>query len=350
MKTRPTADEGEGDDSAEAGDNGDQDTYGGEQESEKTGTLDANGKLQIEVPTRVDSKKQDLVYRIEARVTDAGNREISGRGFALATYGSFFLTAAPTSYVYAKGDSATLNITAQNYDKQPVQTAFRVEMTAGPGARARAKPSPLRRARPTPAAKLKSSSGSLSRRIPRAGDRDHAGAARCGELRLSVGARPEPVVERPDRRAIQIVADKKTYQPGETAHVLIVTDKEPTSVLVTTEGNGLYTGQVIRSSGGSITVDVPIRPEYAPNVYIVATYIRNNKLYQGSKSLNVPPTGHHLNVELHSLEAAVSARRGSRLHHPGQRRRQRQARRAEFSLGVVDEAIYAISPDSTAAS
>ena len=81
-------------DSAEADDPEGDDTDGGEQASENSGTLDADGKLQITIPTKVDSKKQDLTYRIEARVTDAGNREIAGHGFALATYGSFFLTAA----------------------------------------------------------------------------------------------------------------------------------------------------------------------------------------------------------------------------------------------------------------
>ncbi len=84
-----------GDDSADSGDAEEDDSAGGDQEEEKSGVLDADGKLQITVPTKVDSKKQDLVYRIEARVTDAGNREIAGHGFALATYGSFFLTADP---------------------------------------------------------------------------------------------------------------------------------------------------------------------------------------------------------------------------------------------------------------
>jgi uncharacterized protein YfaS (alpha-2-macroglobulin family) len=119
----------EGDSSAaDADDAGDDDTDGGEQASETSGTLDADGKLQITIPTKVDSKKQDLSYRIEARVTDAGNREIAGHGFALATYGSFFLTAAPDSYVYTKGSTATITIAAQDYDKKPVQTTFRVEM------------------------------------------------------------------------------------------------------------------------------------------------------------------------------------------------------------------------------
>ena len=144
---------------------------------------------------------------------------------------------------------------------------------------------------------------------------------------------------------VQIVADKKSYVPGDTAHVLIVTGKEPASVLVTAEGNGLYSAQVVKSSGGSITVDVPIKPEYAPNFYVSATFIRGNKFYQGNKSLSVPPTQHELKVELkpskpqyqpgdpgaYTITATDSSGKGVA---------------AEFSLGVVDEAIYAIQPET----
>ena len=106
--------------------------------------------------------------------------------------------------------------------------------------------------------------------------------------------------------------------------MLIVTGKEPASVLVTAEGNGLYTGQVIKSNGGSVAVDVPIRPEYAPNFYVGAVFIRGNKFYEGSKSLSVPPTQHQLNVQLRAVEAAISAGRKRQLHHQG-KRLQRQA-------------------------
>ena len=144
---------------------------------------------------------------------------------------------------------------------------------------------------------------------------------------------------------MQIVADKKTYQPGDTAHVLIVTSKEPTSVLVTVEGNGLYSGQVIKSSGGSITVDVPIKPEYAPNFYVAAVFIRGNKLYQGSKSLTVPPMQHELNVQLlpskPQYQPGEAASYTIKATDSGGK-----PVAAEFSLGVVDEAIYAIKPET----
>jgi len=296
-----------GDDVADNSDNGDEgDTYGGDQEQEQSGSLDADGKLQITIPTKVDSKKQDLVYRIEARVTDAGNREIAGHGFALATYGSFFLTADPTSYVYSKGGTATINVTAQDYDKKPVQTAFRLEMNRW---------------------NWRTGAGAVV--TTSQGQTDASGKAQVkltipdsGEFRVRfVATTPEKRdVETTaylwapgessfwggtEEERIQIVADKKTYQPGDIAHVLVVTGNEPASVLVTAEGNGLYSGQVSKSSGGSIAVDVPIKPEYAPNFYVAAVFIRGNKMYEGSKSLNVPPTAHEMNVLLPVMDRIV---------------------------------------------
>ena len=128
--------------------------------------------------------------------------------------------------------------------------------------------------------------------------------------------------------------------------MLIVTGKEPASVLVTAEGNGLYSGQVIKSAGGSITVDVPVKPEYAPNFYVAAVFIRGNKLYQGSKSLTVPPTQHELKVQLlPSKPQYQPGEAGSYTIKATDSSGKPIA--AEFSLGVVDEAIYAIKPDAT---
>ena len=264
------------------------DTNGGEQEREMSGVLDADGKLQIEVPTRVDNNKQDLTYRIEARVTDAGNREIAGHGFALATYGSFFLSAEPDSFVYTKGSTATITITAQDYDKKPLQTAFRVEMNRWDW-RKGAGPSITTERGQTDA----NGKAQVKLTIPDSGEfrvRISATTPEKREVETTAylwAPGESPGGAGPRRNAFRLSRTRRRYQPGDTAHVLIVTGKEPASVLVTAEGNGLYSGQVIKSTGGSITVDVPIKPEYAPNFYVGAVFIRGNKLYQGSKSLTV---------------------------------------------------------------
>ena len=189
------------------------DTYGGEQETENSGTLDADGKLQITIPTRVNDKtKQDLTYRIEARVTDAGNREISGHGFALATYGSFYLTAQPNSYVYTKGGTAIINVTAQDYDKKPIATAFRAEISRWnwqkrSGELVSTSQGQTDAERQGAGAIHHSGRG----RIPRSRQRRHSRESRGGRHRLPVGSGRKPVVERhhagahSDRRRQEVV-------------------------------------------------------------------------------------------------------------------------------------------------
>ncbi len=55
----------------------------GDQVGETKAQLDADGKLAITLPTPVSEHKYDFVYRIEARVTDQANREITGRGHVI---------------------------------------------------------------------------------------------------------------------------------------------------------------------------------------------------------------------------------------------------------------------------
>ena len=173
----------------EAGNPGGDDTYGGEQESEKTGTLDADGKLQITIPTKVDSKKRDLTYRIEARVTDAGNREIAGHGFALATYGSFFLTAEPDSYVYTKGSTATITITAQDYDKKPVQTLFHVELNRWDWRKGAGQAVTTTQGQTDASGKAQvKAHHPRCRRVSRARDRDDSGESHSRNHRVPVGS------------------------------------------------------------------------------------------------------------------------------------------------------------------
>ena len=98
------------------------DTWGQTEQQEHSGMLDANGRLTVTLPTRVDDKHNDQDYRIEARVTDAANREVSGHTTVLATYGSFRVSAEPASYVYQAGQPVKVKVTAQDYDGKPVQT------------------------------------------------------------------------------------------------------------------------------------------------------------------------------------------------------------------------------------
>src|SRR5262249_3299900 len=67
--------------------------YGEEEALEGSARLDANGTAEISVPVALDEHGNDYSLRIEARVTDASSREVSGATVVNATYGAFLLAA-----------------------------------------------------------------------------------------------------------------------------------------------------------------------------------------------------------------------------------------------------------------
>jgi uncharacterized protein YfaS (alpha-2-macroglobulin family) len=125
-------DEGEEDENSEGGDaeaessDESEDAWAETEQEEHQGVLDANGRLSITVPTEIDSKRNDQDYRIEARVTDAAYREVSGHSTVLATYGSFRVSVEPTNYLFESRKPALVKVTAQDYDSKPVYTQVHV--------------------------------------------------------------------------------------------------------------------------------------------------------------------------------------------------------------------------------
>ena len=321
--------------------------YSGEQTEEQSGTLDQNGQLQITVPTQFNEDKHtDVTYRIEARVTDEGNREITGRNYVLATYASFQIGASPASYVYEVGGTAQLNVEARSYDGKPVQTAFHVDLETW-DYRSRSGESVFSTDGQTDA------NGNAEVRIPitKGGSMHATVTATTPEKRT---LKETAFIWVPDQNwywggaqeRIQIIPDQKSYKPGDTASVLIMAGPDPVNILVTAEGLGLLSRQVVKSNGGPVKVEIPIRMESAPNFYVSAAFLKDNKLHQGSKSINVPPDAYKLKVQLQPSKAQFQ---------PGEAASytllatdaQGKPAAAEFSLGVVDEAIYAIRPEGT---
>ena len=56
----------------------------------------------------------------------------------------------------------------------------------------------------------------------------------------------------------QIVADKKSYQVGDTAHLLLVTGLKESWAVVTAEGDSVQSRQLMHATGESFAFDVPI--------------------------------------------------------------------------------------------
>src|SRR5262249_22635587 len=88
-----------------------------------------------------------------------------------------------------------------------------------------------------------------------------------------------------ESQRVQIIPDKKSYKVGDVAHVMVMTNVPQAQILVTTEGRTIQTKQVVKANGPSVMVNVPIRPENQPNVFVSAAFVRDNTLFTGSKNL-----------------------------------------------------------------
>ncbi len=151
---------------------------------------------------------------------------------------------------------------------------------------------------------------------------------------------------RNDRKEIQIIPDKKTYRAGDTAKLLFITGQANTPLWVSVEGRDLRQYQLVRSAQTTAEFAIPVTADDEPGINVSAAFVRNGDLYSGAKYLKVPPAQHQLNVKLATDKPQ---------YQPGQTADYaievtgaggQPVPRAEFSLGVVDEAIYAIRRDT----
>ena len=333
-----------------AGDNAqDADDTGGDQLSDQEGKLDQDGRLTITFPTAMNEHKYDYRYRVEAHVTDDAGRDIMGHGGLLATYGSFVLKVSPDRYFYTPGSTAQLTVQARDYDNNPVQTRVHVELLPWD-----------RKARAYGDAKGGSDvdtgadgTAKAALIVPAAGSYRVRVTAKTPEGRVvedlasiwTNGGGFEDFYGDSARKTLQIVLDKKTYHPGETAQVLIMAGKPNTPVYVSLEGRDLVSYKLIRSQDSTAIFEVPITAANEPGIFVSAQFIRGGNLYRGNKYIKVPPVDHQMNVNITTDKPQYQPGQSAQYSISATAVDGKPVPLAEFSLGVVDEAIYAIRPD-----
>jgi uncharacterized protein YfaS (alpha-2-macroglobulin family) len=340
-----------GGDSAEGAEESD-DTYGATEQQEHEGVLDANGRLAVTLPTAIDAKHNDQDYRVEARVTDPANREVSGHSTVLATYGSFRVSAEPTSYVFKSGEPVRVKVMAQDYDNKPVQTPVHIAVNSEKW------DSTTHKRTETPVTSRDTATGAdgtVLVDLP-------VGSSGSGDFQVTASA------QTPENRTVEgrtfvwiwngagewynqnkqakIVADKKSYQVGDTAHLLLVTGLPEAWAVVTAEGESVQSRQLIHATSASFAFDIPITKLAQPNLIVDAVIVHDNQLITAQKSLRVP---------LVERTLTITATPSKQKYLPGEKGSfdvlavdyQSKPVEADLSFGEVDEALYSVRPDTS---
>jgi hypothetical protein len=350
-------DEDESDDTggseAEVGSDNTEDTEtAGDQteQQEHEAVLDANGRLAVTIPVAIDGKHNDQDYRIEARVTDAANREVAGHATVLATYGSFRVSVQPTSYVFQSGKPVRVKVTAQDYDNKPVQTTVHLKAVLkrwDSGARQWSES----QVQTTDSSTGPDGTALVDVQVSGNGSFEVVASAQTPESRTVEGRtwvwiwNGSGEFYAPNAQA-QIVADKKSYSVGDTAHLILVTGLAESWAVVTVEGDSVQSRQLMHATSASMAFDVPVTQKAQPNLVVDAVLVHDNQVITAQKSLKVPLVERTLTITVTPDKDKYLPEQKGRFDVYAADSKGKPVE-ADLSFGTVDEALYSVRPDSS---
>lgn len=177
---------------------------------------------------------------------------------------------------------------------------------------------------------------------------DVRGEGAVSQVLVWVGGAGSAPWPRLPNQQIRLEADRKEYAVGDTAQIFIPNPLKGTSqAWLSIERRGVITYRILSLAEGGETVDVAIEEMFAPNVFVSVTLIGVNEngkpdFRQGYLELKVKPEAFQLDVRLISPQDQFEPRQSVRMEL--QVRDQRgNPLQGEFSVAVVDKAIFALS-------
>lgn len=167
-----------------------------------------------------------------------------------------------------------------------------------------------------------------------------------------------------EQEKVTLIPDRQTYQPGDTAEILVQAPFYPAEGVLTLRRSGLVSSERFTMDGPSYTIRVPIEERYIPNVYVQVDLVgaaprADEMASKGDPSMAAPPqrpafaTG-SLNLPVPPMQRALSLEatpRETKLEPGGETVVDILLRDAygepvaggEVAVVVVDEAVLALT-------
>jgi uncharacterized protein YfaS (alpha-2-macroglobulin family) len=354
----PTAEEGEGSEYTD---------YGDEMVLEGDGKLDAQGRLDVDftAPQADPKETWDYTYRLQAEVTDAARRTMDASASFTGVRSNTVAYAYPERYVYSTGETARINVKANDREGRPVQTRVKLTFFERRWQKVIKKTEDGYEYPDYESKEKELSSAVVDTNAQGEGAADYAPPEPGSILiRTTVEENGKPVVMEAGylwvadstgrwtdvsyegEGEIKLVTDKKSYKPGETAKILAMLPKEKAHLLVTTELDGVLDVRQMDVEGRMATISLPIEPRFAPNVFLNVTYVRGGEMYTQDVEIVVPARDKMLSLEIIPNKKEFKPRETASYTVLARNADGSPAAGAEVSLGVVDESIYQIAPES----
>ncbi len=323
------------------------------------GLADDSGTFVISQPADITSEDRSQVFTLEAEVTDPAAQPVSGVASVLVHRGEFYIGVRPENYVAEAGTSTRFSVRTVDVAGNPVveDLTYTIEQVTWKRRKTEDGFFEWDEAR-TPVIQSTvstdpSGDGSIAF-TPEAGGSYEVrvrGTDTRGNRVLGFGwlwvSEPGQLISwhfgNNDR--IDLVADARTYQVGDTARVLVQSPYQAATALVTVEQAGILDYRVVELNSNSATIEVPIEERFFPNVYVSTVLIPRGGppgFKVGYTELRVQSDKHRINVEIEADRDKYRPRDQASYTilttdvdgDPVS---------AEVSIGVVDAAIYSLT-------
>ncbi|MFN3650204.1 MAG: alpha-2-macroglobulin family protein [Armatimonadota bacterium] len=323
------------------------DTYG-DLVTEGTLRTDADGTARFEFDTTLPADQDasaEYQYNVEVGVSDASNRYADGNGSVRVSPGAVRLDARAERSFGQPGEQVPVQVRVLDMEDRPVAnlpiTASAV-LEQWDGAKSTE--------RELLTQELRTGADGMARlsvRLPEPGlvmvrfrGADSRGNRVETTADLWVSTEEGGDLQR-TYPTLAVLPDRKQYRAGQTAQVLLNTDRPGSTALVAIEAEDVLEYRTVKLERKSTVVRFPIREGYEPNVYVSACFVRRGELAQSSARLNIDASSHRLQVAVESDREVYHPRDTARFTVTTRDASGRPVP-AEVSFGLVDESVYAI--------
>lgn len=347
---------------------------------EGKGRTDKQGRFTFNVPADLKDYPLSQNFTIDVEVTDINNQAVSNRVLVPVHKGAFYIGLRPQRYVGEVNEKQTLDIltvTPQGdpHPHQPVTISFyqrtwysvREKREDGNFYWRSAYTDTLTSKvevetddRGAATATFTPTVGGVYRIVAEGSDKQ-GNLIRSGTYQwIATAEFVNWRIENNDR--IELVADKREYNVGETAEVLIPAPFRDSEALLTLERGGILQVKRLTLIGNSETVSIPITEDLIPTAYVSVMLVKGRtpdsptpQFKLGYAVLNVNPTEKILNVKITPDRSAGAS--GLAEYKPGDRPTltievidaQGKPVQAEFSVALVDKAVQSLAAERATA-
>ena len=175
---------------------------------------------------------------------------------------------------------------------------------------------------------------------------------------VSGGQRPPS--RKVEQETVTLIPDKETYQPGDTAQILVQSPFSPAEGLLTVTRSGILYTQRFRIEDGSTTLEIPIEEKYIPNLNIqvdltgsaprtddqgetLADVPPRPAFASGQLKLSIPPLARTLSLQVTPDQKTLEPGGETSLTVIVKDANGKPVSDSELAVVVVDEAILALT-------